>query len=76
MTDTEHKPLEVDRFAFYQKHPFVLSDGRRFCSLEVAAASAAGMLNATVTDSQGHVYTQAECQRIMRRDRRPVMPDA
>ena len=55
----------IDRFAFFRKHPFEVSDGRRFCSLSTAAEVAYGMAaGTTVTGPDGRVYTWDECRTI------------
>jgi hypothetical protein len=58
--------LLCNRSSFETHHPFLLSDGRRFRSLLLAADTAAQMSNdTTVTDGNGHVYDWADCKRIV-----------
>lgn len=54
--------------SFSTRHPFLLSDGRRFASLECAARSALSLQRtATVTDERsGKLYTWDDCRRAAR----------
>ena len=60
----------IDLFQFQRAHPYVVSDGRRFMTLEAAADTAYGMKGSTVTDADGTVYTWDTCRAIAGRGRR------
>ena len=62
----------INLFRFHQQHPFVVSDGRRFSTLELAADTAYGIRGATVTDANGKLYTWDDCRAIAGRGRRLI----
>ena len=59
----------INVFRFMKQHPYVVSDGRRFSTLELAADTAYG-IRGTVTDAAGKVHSWEECRAIAGRRRR------